>query len=66
MQTALPPSPGSLHANKTVAKMMAAMGYKPVMVLGKSGHGILRPVKISFRPANIGLGRFKEPKPFFD
>jgi tuftelin-interacting protein 11 len=61
-----PAALGSLEANSKVAKMMAMMGYKKGMGLGKNAQGITTPVQTTSRPKNAGLGSvegFKEPKP---
>lgn len=62
-----PAAPGSLESNTKVAKMMAMMGYKSGMGLGKNAQGIVAPLESTLRPKNAGLGSvegFKEPKPF--
>ncbi|KAF0890134.1 hypothetical protein E2562_037936 [Oryza meyeriana var. granulata] len=62
-----PPAPGSLESNTKVAKMMAMMGYKTGMGLGKNEQGRVAPLEGTLRPKNAGLGSvegFKEPKPF--
>ncbi|XP_037439374.1 septin and tuftelin-interacting protein 1 homolog 1-like [Triticum dicoccoides] len=61
------PAPGSVESNTKVAKMMAMMGHKRGMGLGKNAQGITAPLETIPRRKNAGLGsveEFKEAKPF--
>ncbi|KAI4147162.1 MAG: hypothetical protein LQ340_005673 [Diploschistes diacapsis] len=42
------------------ARMMAQMGYKEGLGLGKEGRGRLAPIETQLRPQNAGLGAVKE------
>uniref|UniRef100_A0A0D9UZM1 G-patch domain-containing protein n=1 Tax=Leersia perrieri TaxID=77586 RepID=A0A0D9UZM1_9ORYZ len=52
----LPPEPGSLASNKTVARLMAKMNYEEGTGLGKYGHGIIDPIDTSFKYKKGGIG----------